>query len=55
VFVVNFLSTHSKTRTGSHYVDPVEMLDWVCRNLSKKVVLRQDYKENDFSIIIYRD
>jgi len=49
----NFLSTWSGTRTGSHYVDPAEMLEWLCVNITTKIVLRQDYKPNDFTIYAY--
>jgi SAM-dependent methyltransferase len=51
---VNFLSTYSVTRSGSHYVDPSEMLYFVCAQLSKKIILRQDYKDNDFNIYVYK-
>lgn len=50
----NFLTTYSPTKTGSHYVDPSEILRFVCTKLSPKVVLRQDYKENDFTIYVYK-
>jgi len=49
----NFLSTYSPTKTGSHYADPKELFDFACRELSTKVVIRQDYKPNDFTLYVH--
>lgn len=49
----NFLSSYSPTKTGSHYADPKELFDFACRELSTKVVIRQDYKPNDFTMYVY--
>jgi len=52
---VNFLSafTPGKKPADSHFADPIEITDFVLRNLSTKVVLRHDYKPNDFTLYIY--
>lgn len=51
----NFLSTYSKFRTGSKYVDPCWMFDRVCKRFSRWACLRQEYKENDFTIYVYHN
>jgi ubiquinone/menaquinone biosynthesis C-methylase UbiE len=52
---VNFLSTFTKGRkpADSHFADPAEILDFVLRTLSTRVVLRHDYRFNDFTLYIY--
>jgi hypothetical protein len=53
---VNFLSSFTPYELDkiSHYVNPTDMLKFICKNLSSKVVLRHDYKPNDFTIFVYR-
>ena len=50
---VNFLTTHAPSRTGSHYVDPVDMFNYAVTHLSRWVTIRQDYKDNDFTLYVY--
>lgn len=53
---VNFLSdfTTGQKLSHSHHVNPLSMLDFVLRNLSTRVVMRHDYKSNDFTLYIYK-
>jgi SAM-dependent methyltransferase len=53
---VNFLSafTTGKKPSDSHFADPTRILDFVLRALSNKVVLRHDYRPNDFTLYIYK-
>jgi len=51
---VNFLTWYSSTETGSHYIDPGEMLDYFCKNMTTRVVFRQDYKDNDCTFYLFR-
>jgi SAM-dependent methyltransferase len=53
---VNFLSkyTTGENDPSSYYADPAEILDFICRHLSPRVVLRHDYKPNDFTLYIYK-
>lgn len=55
--VVNFLSyyTTGKKFADSHYANPADILEFVFRNLSNRVVLRHDYRPNDFTVYVYRD
>ncbi len=51
---VNFLNFYSEKHSpGSYYAFPATMLE-VALELSQKVVLRCDYKPNDFTIYIYK-
>jgi SAM-dependent methyltransferase len=51
---VNFTSALAEKQTpGIVYADPFEAARF-CSTLSKKFVLRTDYKENDFCIYLYR-
>ena len=54
---VNFLSRFSPFNKDklSYYADPAKILDFICSNLSPNIVLRQDYKANDFTVYIYKD
>jgi len=54
---VNFVSDWSPGAREQRtvYADPAEILDLVCRALSSKVVLRHDYRPNDFTIYVYKD
>jgi SAM-dependent methyltransferase len=53
---VTFLTmfTPGEKYADSHYADPVSMLDFVLRSLSARVILRHDYRPNDFAVYIYR-
>jgi len=53
---VNFLSSFTPYEMDkvSHYVNPADILKFVCKNLSSKVILRHEYKPNDFTIFVYR-
>ena len=51
---INFLTTYSKTDTGSNYVDPCSIFKMACDRYSTKLVMRQDYKDNDFTMYIYK-
>jgi trans-aconitate methyltransferase len=52
----NFLSVHSGSSKSSvsHYCVPEEILKFAFDNLSKKIVLRHDYRSNDFTIFVYK-
>ena len=54
---VNFLSKCSPFSKDerSYYANSSEILDFICINLSSRIILRQDYKANDFTIYIYKD
>ena len=50
----NSLSTWAADREGDEFhADPLETLRW-CRRLTPHVVLRHDYKENDFTVYLRR-
>ncbi len=53
---VNFLSsfTTGKKFARSHYTNPGDMVDFVCQNLSPRIILRHDYRPNDFTLYIYK-
>lgn len=53
---VNFLSsfTLGKKVADSHYANPADILDFVCKNLSTRIILRHDYRPNDFTLYIYK-
>jgi len=52
----NLLSffTPGEKASDSHYANPVDMLDFIIRNLTTRIVLRHDYRPNDFTIYIYK-
>ena len=51
----NFISTHVNFRDAEMaYHDPVVVLDYCIRNLSRKVVLSHHYERCDVSVFIYR-
>jgi len=51
---VNFLTSFSSYKDKKcYYADPIEILKFV-RTLTNKFVLRHDYKENDFTIYLYK-
>ena len=54
---INFLSCYSPFNKNSkcYYACPSKILSFICDNLSRRVVLRQDYKANDFTVYIYKD
>lgn len=49
----NFLNAHSKQDGESSYFYPNDILK-IAEKISKKIVLRSDYKDNDFTIFIYK-
>jgi trans-aconitate methyltransferase len=50
----NFLSKFSPANCSNmHYADPAEILE-IAFTLSKKVILRHDYRLNDFTVFIYK-
>ena len=53
---VNFLSAFSPEKKGkmSFYADPGAVVNTIAHLVSPKVVLRHDYKANDFTVFIYR-
>lgn len=53
---VNFLSsfTNRQTPPHAHYANPLDMLNYIIKNLSTRVTLRHDYMPNDFTIYIYK-
>jgi SAM-dependent methyltransferase len=53
---VNFLSkyTTGEKVSDSYYADPVKIMDFVYRHLSPRVILRHDYRPNDFTLHIYK-
>jgi len=53
---VNFLSMYTpfKKDEVSYYADPSEMLKFAF-SLSPRIILRQDYKPNDFTIFVYKE
>ena len=53
---VNFLSffTTGKKFSNMHYAHPTDIIEFVCKNLSNKIILRHDYRPNDFTLYIYK-
>ena len=53
---VNFLSslTPGKKFVDMHYAHPSDIFNLVCPNLSTRIVLRHDYRPNDFTVYIYK-
>lgn len=53
----NFLNSFSafKKDKNSYYVDSSKILKFINNNLTAKVILRQDYKSNDFTVFFYKD
>ncbi len=52
---VNFLSSYSSNKDGfSYYADPSTVLSLIMKNISSKVILRHDYKINDFTVFLYK-
>lgn len=51
----NFLSLFSqgKKDENSYYADPSKILKFICTYLTSKVILRQDYRPNDFTVFFY--
>lgn len=50
---LSFLTTGEKL-PHAHYAHPAEMINFVAKNLSTRIVLRHDYRPNDFTIYIYK-
>ncbi|MBT3362553.1 MAG: class I SAM-dependent methyltransferase [Chloroflexi bacterium] len=55
-FGVNFLSTYTTgdKQSESHFANPSEILSLVSSNISTNVVLKHDYRPNDFTIYVYK-
>lgn len=52
---VNFLSRYSKVQdTISQYSDPGKILSLLMKEVTINIVLRHDYKENDFTVYLYK-
>jgi SAM-dependent methyltransferase len=53
---VNLLSSYTTGQKDSlsYYAAPTEILDFVCCHLSTRVILRHDYRPNDFTLYIYK-
>ena len=53
---VNFLSAFSPGKKGKHsfYADPGAVFNTIAHVVSKKIMLRHDYRANDFTLFIYR-
>lgn len=53
---VNFLSsfTTGEKLTDRHYANPADIVSFVSKNLSTRIVLRHDYRPNDFTLYIYK-
>lgn len=55
---VNFISVFSSNngqREDSYYAEPYKVLKLLMRGISHKVILRHDYRLNDFTVFIYKD
>lgn len=50
---LNIFSPFEKDR-NSYYADPCKILKFVCTYLTHKIILRQNYKPNDFTIFFYK-
>lgn len=51
----NFLSALSgNADPSSHYADPAEVLRFVADKLTHRFTLRHDYRQNDFTVFLYR-
>jgi len=52
---INFLSTFSRnTDDFSYYANPSDVLSLIMKNITSKVILRHDYRLNDFTIFLYK-
>ena len=51
--LLSFFTLGEKT-ADSHYANPVDILDFIFRNLTTSILLRHDYRPNDFTIYIYK-
>lgn len=53
-FAINFLSSHSKNQDAfSHYAQPSYVLNMLMSHITYKVILRHDYRVNDFTLYVY--
>jgi len=54
---VNFLSyfTQGEKVANANYVHPARIIHFIGSNISRKFVLRHNYKINDFTVYIYKD
>jgi len=51
----NFLSAQSRSKDNfSRYAKPGSVLDLALREVTEKAVLRHDYRQNDFTLYLYR-
>ena len=53
VNLLSFFTLGEKT-ADSHYANPLDILDFIFRNLTTRLVLRHDYRPNDFTVYIYK-
>lgn len=52
---VNFLSSYSLNKdTVSYYANPSHVLELIQKRISVNTILRHDYRQNDFTIYIYK-
>lgn len=52
----NFLSRLSgNSDPASYYADPAELIRFVAERMSRRFVLRHDYRANDFAVFVYRE
>jgi len=51
---VNMLSSYAEVKDGnSYYARPEDLLTWGL-NLTRKIILRHDYKPNDLTLYLYK-
>lgn len=52
---INFLSRFSRKKDSfSYYASPGKIVEMIMDNITKRCVLRHDYRENDFTIYLYK-
>ena len=53
---INFLSSYSKTKNNNmYYASPLDILNIIEQNLSKKYILKTDYLPNDFTFTVFKN
>lgn len=52
---VNYLSSFSRNKDGfSYYANPDSVLKLIMNNITSKVILKHNYRVNDFTIFLYK-
>jgi len=55
---INFLSNlcyRKNPDEKSHYVNPIDIIKFIHSNIKSRFILRHDYKDNDFTVYLYKE